>query len=116
MFPLLLTILVTRTGFDMDPFVVVSLGKKVYRTKHVRHNLNPVYDEKMVFQVLRHEQNYSINFTVIDRDKLSGNDFVGEAAFSLQEIVATQPSPNPDTGLYTLPTPSREDLTSSGNG
>lgn len=107
--------LVTRTGFDMDPFVVVSLGKKVYRTKHVRHNLNPVYDEKMVFQVLRHEQNYSINFTVVDRDKLSGNDFVGEACFNLQEIVATQPSPNPETGLYNLPAPSREDL-STGNG
>lgn len=106
----------TRTGFDMDPFVVVSLGKKTYRTRHIRHNLNPVYDEKMIFQVLRHEQNYFINFSVIDRDKLSGNDFVGEVSLPLQDIIATAPSPNPSTGLYNMPTPSREDLSNLGGG
>ncbi|EHL00261.1 putative C2 domain-containing protein C31G5.15 [Glarea lozoyensis 74030] len=66
----------TRTSFDMDPFVVASLGKKTYRTRVIRHNLNPVFNEKMIFQVLKHEQQYSMSFTVIDRDKLSGNDFV----------------------------------------
>jgi len=100
---------VTRTGFDMDPFVVVSLGKKVYRTKHVRHSLNPVYDEKMVFQVLRHEQGYQIGFVVIDRDKLSGNDYVADTLFSLQDVIATQSPPDPQTGLYSLPEPLRSD-------
>ncbi|KAF8467246.1 phosphatidylserine decarboxylase-domain-containing protein [Kalaharituber pfeilii] len=99
----------TRTGFDMDPFVVVSLGKKVYRTKHVRHSLNPVFDEKMVFQVLRHEQNYKISFVVIDRDKLSGNDYVADTLFSLRDIIATQPTADPQTGLYSLPEPLRSD-------
>lgn len=99
----------TRTGFDMDPFVVVSLGKKVYRTKHVRHSLNPVYDEKMVFQVLRHEQGYQIGFVIIDRDKLSGNDYVADTLFSLQEVIATQSPPDPQTGLYSLPEPLRSD-------
>ena len=67
---------VTKTGFDMDPFVVTSLGRKVCRTRVIRHNLNPVYNEKIVLQVMRHEQAYTINFSVVDRDKLSGNDFV----------------------------------------
>ncbi|KAI9715353.1 MAG: hypothetical protein M1812_005998 [Candelaria pacifica] len=106
----------TRTSFDMDPFVVVSLGKKTFRTRVIRHNLNPVFDEKMVFQVLRHEQNYSLNFAVVDRDKLSGNDFVGTTNFALQNVITTAPEADPDTGLYhllelvdpsTTPTPSR---------
>ena len=55
----------TRTSFDMDPFVVTSLGKKTYRTRVVNHNLNPVFDEKLVFQVQKHEQNYSLSFDVV---------------------------------------------------
>lgn len=86
----------------MDPFVVASLGKKTYRTRVVRHNLNPVFDERMIFQVLRHEQAYSISFSVVDRDKLSGNDFVGTANLSVQDVISTAPEADPETGLYHL--------------
>ena len=95
----------------MDPFVVTSLGKKTYRTRVVKHNLNPVFEEKLVFQVLRHETNYSLNFTVIDRDKLSGNDFVGTANFPLQTAVAVQPEADTETGLYNCPEPPESGLT-----
>ncbi|KAH7113872.1 phosphatidylserine decarboxylase-domain-containing protein [Dendryphion nanum] len=97
---------VTRTSFDMDPFVVTSLGKKTYRTKVVNHNLNPIYEEKLVFQVLRHETNYSINFTVLDRDKFSGNDYIGAVNFPLDKAVSVAPEADPVTGLYKLPEPS----------
>jgi len=90
----------------MDPFVVTSLGKKTYRTKTISHNLNPVFDEKLVFQVLRHETNYSVNFTVIDKDKFSGNDYVGTVAFPLEKAVSIAPEADPNTGLYKLPEPS----------
>jgi phosphatidylserine decarboxylase len=95
----------TRTSFDMDPFVVASLGKKTYRTRVIRHNLNPVYNEKMIFQVLRHEQAYSISFTVIDRDKLSGNDFIASTFLPLKDITDTAPEADPETGLYALKDP-----------
>jgi phosphatidylserine decarboxylase len=94
---------VTRTSFDMDPFVVASLGKKTYRTRVVRHKLNPVFNEKMIFQVLKHEQAYSISFSVVDRDKLSGNDFICDASVPIHDITSTAPKANPDTGLYELP-------------
>lgn len=97
----------------MDPFVVVSLGKKTYRTRHIRHSLNPVYDEKMVFQVLRHEQNYSLNIAVVDRDKFSSNDFVAQTNFALQEIISTQPTANRQTGLYNLREPLRDEIPTS---
>jgi phosphatidylserine decarboxylase len=90
----------------MDPFVVTSLGKKTYRTKTVNHNLNPVFDEKLVFQVLRHEVNYSVGFTVIDKDKFSGNDYVGTVQFPLEKAVSVAPQADPETGLYKLPEPS----------
>ncbi|KAK0103918.1 hypothetical protein ONS96_005025 [Cadophora gregata f. sp. sojae] len=95
----------TRTSFDMDPFVVASLGKKTYRTRVIRHNLNPVFNEKMIFQVLKHEQTYSLSFTVIDRDKLSGNDFIAASVLPLKEITDTAPDANPETGLYSLKEP-----------
>ena len=97
--------LVTRTSFDMDPFVVTSLGRKTFRTRVVRHNLNPIFDEKMVFQVLRHEQNYTLNFSVVDRDKLSGNDFVGTTSLALSTVTDAAPDADPVTGLYHLPDP-----------
>lgn len=95
----------TRTSFDMDPFVVASLGRKTFRTRVIRHNLNPIFEEKMVFQVMRHEQNYSMSFSVVDRDKLSGNDFVGTANVALPEIISQAPDADPETGLYRLPDP-----------
>ncbi|KAL3482240.1 phosphatidylserine decarboxylase-domain-containing protein [Aspergillus californicus] len=91
---------VTRTSFDMDPFVVTSLGRKTLRTPVIRHNLNPVYHEKMVFQVMKHEQQYTMSFTVMDRDKFSGNDFVASAGFPLHTLIQAAPDADPDTGLY----------------
>ncbi|KAJ5626202.1 Phosphatidylserine decarboxylase-related protein [Penicillium lagena] len=91
---------VTRTSFDMDPFVVTSLGRKTLRTPVVRHNLNPVYYEKMVFQVMRHEKSYTISFTVMDRDKFSGNDFVASAGFPLQTLIQSAPEADQESGLY----------------
>lgn len=97
----------------MDPFVVASLGKKTYKTKKVRHSLNPVYDEKMLFHVMRHETQYSLSFTVIDRDKLSGNDYVGSCDFSIGQVTALAPEVDPTTGLYRLREPSGHSASTS---
>ncbi|KAF5011398.1 hypothetical protein FDECE_2461 [Fusarium decemcellulare] len=95
----------TRTSFDMDPFVVTSLGKKTYRTRRVRHNLNPVFNEKMLFHIQGHEQQYSFAFTVIDHDKYSGNDFIASCNLPVQQLIERAPKANPETGLYDLKVP-----------
>lgn len=92
----------TRTGFDMDPFVVVSFGKKTFRTDWRRHTLNPVFNETLMFPVLNLEKGFSINFTVMDKDKFSLNDHVATADFSFQNILETSPQPNPQTLLYDI--------------
>jgi phosphatidylserine decarboxylase len=95
----------TRTSFDCDPFVVTALGRKVMRTRVIRHNLNPIFNEKMVFQVNTNETGYSLTFSVMDKDNMSGNDFIASASFAVPTLVATAPSQDPDTGLYDLPEP-----------
>ncbi|KAJ7500276.1 phosphatidylserine decarboxylase-domain-containing protein [Mycena galericulata] len=85
----------TRTSFDMDPFVVISFGKKVFRTRVIRHSLNPVWDEKLLFHVRRYEIGYEVRLTVLDWDKLTSNDYIGEAAFNVSELVADAPQPLP---------------------
>ncbi|WVQ98224.1 phosphatidylserine decarboxylase [Kwoniella sp. CBS 9459] len=89
-----------RVSFDMDPFVVISFGKKVFRTRVIRHSLNPTWDEKLLFHVRRHESSYTMQFAVLDWDKVSGNDMVGTCTLPLSELVADAPKPNSETGLY----------------
>lgn len=94
----------TKTGFDMDPFVVVSFGKKTFRTPWRRHTLNPVFNEKLMFPVLQHEKAYSINFTVMDKDRITLNDFVASVDVEVQKILKTAPVPDKNTLLYDLDT------------
>lgn len=89
-----------RTGWDMDPFVVISFGKKVFRTRVIRHSLNPTWDEKLLFHVREHEDLFTIQMAVLDWDKISGNDMVGTCTLPLSELLNAAPKPNPQTGLY----------------
>lgn len=91
----------------MDPFVVISFGKKVFRTRIIRHSLNPRWDEKLLFHVRRYETAFKVQLTVLDWDKLSSNDHVGEAGFNVSELIEKAPQMNERTGLY----PAEEDGT-----
>lgn len=94
----------TKTGFDMDPFVITSFSKKTFRTRVVRHSLNPFFHDKLLLQVHKHEEQYSLKFTVVDRDKLSGNDYVGDCDLPVQELIRFGPQADSQTGLYQLST------------
>ena len=90
----------TRTGWDMDPFVVVAFSKKVFRTRVIRHSRTPTWDEKLLIHVRRHETNFKIKFSVLDWDKLSGNDHIGDVSLDLPELMKDVPARDPNTGLY----------------
>lgn len=94
----------------MDPFVVISFGKKVFRTRVIRHSLNPTWDEKMLFHVRRYETTFSLQLAVLDWDKLSSNDHIADASFEVAQLIANAPQKDPITGLY----PAEEDGTQAG--
>lgn len=77
----------TRTTFDMDPFVVVTFGKKTFRTSWKLHTLSPVYNERLAFEILEHEENYNIQFSVLDRDQWSFHDQIANASIRVQELI-----------------------------
>lgn len=84
----------------MDPFVVVAFSKKVFRTRVIRHSRTPTWDEKLLFHVRQHETNFKIKFSVLDWDKLSGNDHIGDVTLDLAELMKDLPMRDPNTGLY----------------
>lgn len=83
----------------MDPFVVISFGKKVFRTRVIRHSRNPVWEEKLLFHVRRYETSFQVQLTILDWDKLSSNDHIGDASFNIKELLDSAPQPGPN-GLY----------------
>lgn len=98
-----------RTGFDMDPFVVISYGKYIFRTRVIRHNPNPVWKAKLMFRVHHGEESFEIKFSIHDWDKMSGNDNVGtvimpindliQAASAQEDVLALPPSPLTPNGV-----------------
>ncbi|RKP37016.1 phosphatidylserine decarboxylase-domain-containing protein [Dimargaris cristalligena] len=77
----------TRTGFDMDPFVVIGFARKTWRTTTKRHKLNPQWNEKLSFPLYSHELNYPLRFSLYDYDKLSNNDHIGTVSLPLTHVV-----------------------------
>ncbi|KAH9013832.1 C2 domain-containing protein [Lactarius pseudohatsudake] len=74
----------TRTGFDMDPFVEVSIGEQVKRTSVKQHTLNPDWDEQLSFHVRQDDLSpLSIRLAVFDQDKITSNDYVGEVEITI---------------------------------
>ncbi len=74
-----------------DPYVVVKIFglKKTVKKKKtavVKHNLNPVWSEKMTFDVsdVRVE---ALHFTVFDKD-MFGSEFMGQVTLTMKEIAA----------------------------
>ncbi|KAH3677565.1 hypothetical protein WICPIJ_008972 [Wickerhamomyces pijperi] len=77
-----------KKGFDMDPFVVISCGKKTFRTSWRRHTLTPVFNQSLSFEVLNYEENFDIVFNIFDKDNISFNDKVARGSVPVQEIAS----------------------------
>ncbi|GAA5949251.1 hypothetical protein JCM3765_003344 [Sporobolomyces pararoseus] len=88
-----------RTGYDMDGFVVCSFGRKIFRTRVIRHSLNPVWEERLFFHVRPAETHWNINFSVLDWDKFTGNDHVGDVTVELDKLLGSTVQPD-ERGLF----------------
>jgi phosphatidylserine decarboxylase len=75
-----------RTTFNCDPFTVMSFGRKTYKTRLIRHSLNPNWNESCFLHVKKqeYENDYKIHFSVYDYETVSSNDCIGSV-----EVIAT---------------------------
>ncbi|ORX82756.1 hypothetical protein K493DRAFT_91114 [Basidiobolus meristosporus CBS 931.73] len=80
----------TRTSFDMDPFVVITHGRQTFKTRFLRHTLNPVWNERLYFHVRQSYLSHVVKFSVYDHDKFSNNDFIGSYTVTVQELLDLQ--------------------------
>ena len=72
----------SKRSFNMDPFIVATFGRRVFKTSSKKHTLNPTYDESIAFEVFPHEEEFVLYLNVFDKDAFSFNDEV--AACNLQ--------------------------------
>ncbi|KAH7100949.1 C2 domain-containing protein [Auriculariales sp. MPI-PUGE-AT-0066] len=86
-------------SWDMDPFVVINFNRKTFRTRVVRHSLEPEWNEKIMFHV-QFVAETPLQLTVLDWDKVQSNDHVGDATIDLAELMARAPKPDAKTGLF----------------
>ncbi|KAI9094104.1 phosphatidylserine decarboxylase-domain-containing protein [Phlyctochytrium arcticum] len=104
---------VTRTSFDCDPFVVISYGRKISRTRMLRHTLQPVWNER-VFLHIRHSEHqlgWAVTFSVYDHDKFSSNDYIGTTDLKVSDAVSKCKRASMVQNMPTLNPPVEQDLT-----
>ncbi|KAL7746515.1 phosphatidylserine decarboxylase [Sorochytrium milnesiophthora] len=76
-----------HSSFDMDPFMVVTYGLQSYRTRTIKHSLEPEWNEKMALSVTGGSVNYPITFTLYDHERVTNNDLIGHATLSVEDLM-----------------------------
>jgi len=73
-----------------DPYCMVELGEKAYKTKHFSDNLDPDWNEDFSFDVMEGQDVLALS--VWDKNKLSKDVFMGYAFVSFDNCKKDQPT------------------------
>lgn len=68
----------SRRKYDMDPFVITTFGRRVFKTSSKNHTLNPYFNESIAFEIFPNETQFSFHFKVMDKDSISYHDEIAE--------------------------------------
>ncbi|XP_008803167.1 C2 and GRAM domain-containing protein At1g03370-like [Phoenix dactylifera] len=68
-----------------DPYVKLQLGKQRAKTKVVKKNLSPVWDEEFSFRV--GDLSEELTVCVLDEDKIFNDDFLGQVKVPLSKVL-----------------------------
>lgn len=82
------TRLAVRDIRSSDPYVVLKLGNQVVKTRVIKSNLNPVWDEELTLSILTTTPR-TIKVEVFDKDTFSADDEMGDAEIDLQPLFAS---------------------------
>ncbi|XP_071715778.1 probable ADP-ribosylation factor GTPase-activating protein AGD11 [Rutidosis leptorrhynchoides] len=80
------TDLVIRDVRSSDPYVMLSLGNQSVRTRFIKNNLNPVWNETLMLSIPDNVPPLVVS--VFDKDKFTTDDFMGEAEIDIDPLVA----------------------------
>ncbi|XP_059624614.1 protein C2-DOMAIN ABA-RELATED 4-like isoform X2 [Cornus florida] len=101
--------LAVRDMNSSDPYVVVRLGKQKLKTRVVKKNLNPEWNEDLTLSVA--DSNLPIKLTVYDKDTFTLDDKMGDAEFDIRpflEAMKMQLGNLPSGTIITRVKPSRD--------
>jgi phosphatidylserine decarboxylase len=96
----------------MDPFVVIKYGESLYRTRVIRHDLNPMFNDKFILFVRRSTPDSmsdsgsavpfegTVSFSLLDWERMKKDNHVGNASLDVLPLIDLAPKPDPETGLY----------------
>ncbi|KAJ4973084.1 hypothetical protein NE237_006258 [Protea cynaroides] len=77
--------LAVRDVRSSDPYVVVKMGKQKLKTRVIKKNVNPEWNEDLTLSV--QEPLLPIKLTVYDHDTFSKDDKMGDAEFDIAIFV-----------------------------
>ncbi|XP_047320438.1 protein C2-DOMAIN ABA-RELATED 4-like [Impatiens glandulifera] len=77
--------LAVRDFNSSDPYVVIKIGRTKLKTRVIKKNLNPQWNEDFTLSVL--DPNLPIRLTVYDHDLFSRDDKMGDAEFDVKPLL-----------------------------
>ncbi|CAK9199652.1 unnamed protein product [Sphagnum jensenii] len=77
--------LAVRDLLSSDPYVVVTLGQQVLKTRVINRSLNPVWNEEIILSVPSPPQ--PLKLQVFDKDVFSADDIMGDAEVDLNPLI-----------------------------
>ncbi|XP_028772616.1 probable ADP-ribosylation factor GTPase-activating protein AGD11 isoform X1 [Neltuma alba] len=80
------TNLAVRDVMTSDPYVILSLGHQSVKTRVIKNNLNPVWNESLMLSIPHNIPPLKVH--VYDKDTFSTDDFMGEAEIDIQPLLA----------------------------
>jgi phosphatidylserine decarboxylase len=84
-----------KTTFNCDPFAVVSYGKTAFRTKVIRHSLNPSWNQVIHFHLKQNDiaNNWPVKWCIYDFERFTKNNTICEADIPLSTLLGVCEKP-----------------------
>ncbi|KAI9100299.1 hypothetical protein K1719_024517 [Acacia pycnantha] len=101
--------LAVRDVVSSDPYVVVKMGKQKLKTRVVKQDLNPEWNDELTLSIS--DPRLPVHLHVYDKDTFSFDDKMGEAEFDINpfiEAVKMRLKDLPDGTIVTRIPPNRQ--------
>ncbi|KMZ70853.1 ARF-GAP domain 13 [Zostera marina] len=78
--------LAIRDVISSDPYVILTMGNQTMKTRVIKSNLNPIWNEKLMLSIPNPIP--PLRLQVYDKDKFTTDDRMGEAELDIQPLVS----------------------------